>query len=79
MSEQEAKHKKFVIFIDQQKFDVEQTTLSGAQLKALAGKPGDYQLFEEVPGQPDKAISDSESVTIKDGLRFFTVPPATFG
>jgi hypothetical protein len=70
----------FVIHIDGQEFKVEQTTLSGAQLKALVHKDSTYQLFEELHGEkPDKQISDNESVTMRNGLHFYTLPPATFG
>ena len=70
----------FEIFIDGQHFRVQQTTMSGAQLKALASKDASYQLFEEIAGnQPDRAISDTEAIVIRNGLHFYTVPPATFG
>jgi len=70
----------FEIFVDGQHFRVTQTTMSGAQLKALALKDASYQLFEEVTGnQPDRPISDTEAVIIRNGLHFYTVPPATFG
>ena len=70
----------FEIHIDGQHFSVEQTTMSGAQLKALVGKDASYQLFEELSGnQPDRPILDTDAVTMKTGLHFYTVPPATFG
>ena len=58
----------------------EQSTLSGAQIKALVGKDSSYQLFQELEGNdPDKIIGDTEAVTIRNGLHFYTVPPATLG
>ncbi len=70
----------FVIHIDGEKKDVNQTTLSGAQLKALVGKDSTYQLFQELPGnEPDRLIGDTDAVQMGNGLHFYTVPPATFG
>jgi len=70
----------FVIHIDSEKKDVNQTTLSGAQLKALVGKDSTYQLFQELPGnEPDRLISDTDAIQMSNGLHFYTVPPATFG
>ena len=71
---------KFVIHIDGQEFKIEETTRSGAQLKALVHKDSTYQLFEELHGdKPDKLIQDTDSVTMQNGLHFYTVPPASFG
>lgn len=71
---------QFVIHIDGQEFKIEQTTQSGAQLKALVHKDSTYQLFEELHGdKPDQLINDTDSVTISNGLHFYTLPPATFG
>jgi hypothetical protein len=71
---------QYQIQIDDQHFAVTQSTLTGAQLKALAGKDPQYQLFLEQHGNdPDKLIGDSELVSMKNGLHFYTVPPASFG
>ena len=70
----------FVIHIDGQQFKVESPTMSGAQLKALVQKDATYQLFEELKGNdPDRLISDTEAITMANGLHFYTVPPATLG
>ncbi len=71
--------KSFVIFIDDQQYHTEQSTMTGAAIKALAGKDASYQLFEEREGGEDQQIADDKSVAIKDDMRFYTVPPATFG
>jgi len=73
-------HQKFNIFIDAVRYTVTQTSMTGAQLKALAGKDAQYQLYLEEHGdQPDKLIGDDQSVAIRDGMHFYAVPPATFG
>ena len=70
----------FVIHIDGLEFKVQETTESGAQLKQLAAKDASYQLFlEERDKNPDKLIGDTNSVTMENGLHFYTMTPATFG
>lgn len=71
---------QFQIHVDGQHFTVHQSSMTGAQIKALVGKDAQYQLFEEVPGNAeDKLIGDTDSVSIKNGLHFYTVASASFG
>lgn len=72
---------KHRIHVDGVPFTVTQTSLSGAQIKALVNKDAQYQLFQEVPGDgEDKLIGDNASVAITDNtLHFYTVPSASFG
>jgi len=70
--------KHFEIFVDGKKHTVETPYLNGAQIKSLGSVPSEYQLFLEQPGD-DKQVSDSESVQLKNGMHFYSVPPATFG
>ena len=70
---------KFVIHIDGQNYDVTQKTLMGAQIKALAHKDAQYQLFLEKGNKPDRLIGDNDTVQMENGLHFYTVPPASFG
>lgn len=70
----------FVIHIDEKEFKVDKAYMSGAELKALVGKDSTYQLFQELPrNEPDRLISDTDSVKMGNDLHFYTVPPATFG
>lgn len=71
---------KFQIFVDGQHFTVSQTAMTGAQIKGLVGKDAQYKLFLEEQGNaPDREIGDNESVTIREGMHFYTVPAASFG
>lgn len=71
---------KFEIHVDGQKFTVDKSSMTGAELKALASKDQAYQIYREGHGQEaDALIGDTEGVPIKSGLHFYTVPPATFG
>lgn len=75
----EKKH-GFTIFIDAVKYQVDKTSMTGAEIKALAHIDANYQLYLEEHGdQPDKPISDMESVAIKENMHFYAIPPATMG
>lgn len=73
--------KKYIFFVDAKRFETDQASLTGAAIKAQAGVQATYQLFEEEHGDnPDKAISDADSVDLSHGAKhFYAVPPATFG
>ena len=72
--------KEVVIHIDNVQHKVSVNGMTGAQLKALAGKDASYQLFlEEQGNDPDRLINDTQSITLKNGMHFYTVPPATLG
>lgn len=81
MSEHEHRQHDNKFFVDAKPFETDQTALTGAQIKARAGVPAEYQLFLEEEGdKPDRAISDGESINLQgEPKHFFAVPPATFG
>lgn len=68
--------RKINIQIDRVHYQVEASSMTGAQLRALpaAPIPPDRDLFLVVPGGSDKKISDDESVPLHNGARFFTAP-----
>ena len=80
MSEHE---KQFHFFVDAKRYETEKSSLTGIEIKTIAGVNPTYQLFLEEEGDtPDKPISDSETVTMKEGEKtrhLYAVPPATFG
>ncbi len=67
---------QFQIQIDRVHFTVTQPQMTGAQLRAVPPTPigADRDIFEVVPGGPDRKIGDSTLVEMKNGLRFFTAP-----
>jgi hypothetical protein len=69
-------HHEFHIQIDRVHYEVEADHLTGAQLRQLPKPPtgSDRDLFEVVPGSPDRKIGDADVVKMHDGLRFFTAP-----
>lgn len=64
------------IQIDRVHYQVEVSSMTGAQLRALPATPiaPDRDLFLVVPGGSDKKIADDESVSLHNGARFFTAP-----
>lgn len=68
--------KEFRIQIDRDHYTVTQPTMTGNQLRNLPAKPIgiDRDLFEVIPGQPDRKIGEADVVEIRNGKRFFTAP-----
>ena len=77
----EPKIDKYIFFVDGKEIVTEHSSLNGQEIKALARIPGEYQLFLEEKGDnPDRAISDGETVALGKPIKqFYAVPPATFG
>lgn len=78
------KKQRFSYFVDKDKYESDQSTLTGAQIKAkIPNFDNSYSLFlEEAGDAPDQLINDDTSVSLekdKGPRRFYTVPPATFG
>jgi hypothetical protein len=74
------KRHEFTIFIDATKYVVDKTSMTGADIKALAHIDAQYQLYLEEQGdRPDKAITDTEAVSIREDMHFYAIPPATLG
>jgi hypothetical protein len=73
--------KKYPFFVDGKQFGSDDSSITGAGIKQIAGIPAEYQLFREEQGEtPDKPIADSEGVDLTGKEKhFFAVPPATFG
>lgn len=76
MTEAHAPLTHFNIQIDRQHYVVELAEMTGAQLRTVPATPipADRDLFEVVPGNPDRKIADTDVVQIHNGLRFFTAP-----
>lgn len=70
---------EFAIFVDEVRYEVNDRQRTGAEIKSLAGRPPEYQLFLERPGYPDQLIDDQQSIMLKNGEHFHTIPPAQFG
>ncbi len=69
-------HNLFKIQIDRVHYEVAFAQMTGIQLRQVPPTPiaADRDLFEVVPGGPDRKIEDGTVVEIRNGLRFFTAP-----
>ena len=67
---------QFQIQIDRVHYTVTQPQMTGAQIRQVPPTPigPDRDLFEVVPGGTDRKIADTQTVDIRNGLRFFTAP-----
>ena len=67
---------EFNIQIDREHYKVPDGQMTGAGLRLVPPTPipADRDLFEVVPGHPDRKIEDGDVVEIRNGLRFFTAP-----
>ena len=66
----------FNIQIDREHYKVSQAQMTGAELRQVPPTPiqADRDLFEVVPGHPDRKIGNDDAVEIRNGQRFFTAP-----
>ena len=81
---QEHKKETFFYFVDNVKYEIDQSALTGAQIKAkIPNFNNSYALFLEGLGnEKDVLVTDDTSVSLekdKGPRRFYLVPPATFG
>lgn len=68
-------HEKWSILIDKKQYFAEKNPMRGAELKALAGISGDFDIFKVVPGQGDDIkVDDAQEVELKNGDHFYSVP-----
>lgn len=70
------KPSKYQIQIDRVHYTVDDESMTGTQLRTVPDPDiaADRDLFEVVPGDPDRKIELTDSVEIKNGKRFFTAP-----
>lgn len=76
LSEDTPRPSIFHIQIDREHYEVSEAEMSGAQLRQVPPTPipPERDLFEVVPGHPDRKIENDDVVEIRNGLRFFTAP-----
>ena len=68
------------IFINDEHFKIDSESLTGRELKELAGIPAANLLFRDLPGQQeDPPVRDDEPVDLKSGNRFYDMPQGNFG
>ncbi len=71
----EKNEEKVSIIIDKKQHFAPSKTMTGAQLKVLGGVSTVYDLFKDAPGHgDDDKIGDSQSIELKNGDHFYSVP-----
>lgn len=72
---------KYSYFLDGTKIDTDSSSITGAEVRAkLPPEKSGYALYLEGHGNdPDKLVNDADSFSLDKKLRFYSVPPATFG
>lgn len=72
--------KKFNIFINDTRYPVEAPTMTGRQLKELAGIAEENQLFLDAPGHgDDPQVFEDVPFELKSGMKFYDVPVGNLG
>ena len=77
--------KPIKILINNKPFNAPKSSMTGHEIKTLAGETLDYLLVlvvkdpDPVAGGDDQIINDDKVVALKSGMRFRVVNPATFG
>ena len=56
--------KKYELFVDGDKYEWEKSTISGAELRVLAGIPDSAEIFLKVPGKPDDVVTNDTVVDL---------------
>ena len=80
MVAEDGHHAQHKLIVDQHPFTWPEATITGAQIKALAGVDPSYGVWQEVPGgKIDPEIADNQSVDLsKPGTeKFFTAKKQT--
>jgi hypothetical protein len=60
-----SKSKNFQLFVDGEKYEWEKPTISGLELRSLAGIPDNAEIFQHVPGKPDLPIANTTVVDLE--------------
>ena len=61
---------------DQRKLEFNQDQVTGRQIKEAAGVPLDYDLAAKIEGKLE-LVTNGETVTIKNGEHFVSLPPGS--
>ena len=59
-----SKPEQFLILVDNDKYEWDRPTITGAQLRVLAAVPENVQIFLHVPGKPDEEIQNGTVVDL---------------
>lgn len=71
--------KPIEIEINGKNYAVPKASMTGEEIKRLAGGPLDYMLILVGASENDRQVADGESVSLEAGMRFRILNPSTFG
>ncbi len=74
----EPERHEITIYVNNQPFRTTEHELTGAQIKALAGIPAEYELFR-VEGQNSVPVGNDERVRLHENEHFRAIPSGSFG
>lgn len=72
--------KNTFVFVDGDKYEWDKETITGAELRLLAGVPESAEIFQQVPGQPDIQVENDTTVNLEEHhgpARFSTQSPGS--
>lgn len=68
------------IFINDKPYKAPKPIMSGSEIKILGNIPPQNKLYKEIPGShPDEPIGDEQQIALKNGDKFYDLPPGTVG
>lgn len=57
---------KYQLFVDGDKYEWEKSTISGKELRVLAGIPDSAEIYMKVPSKPDVEVSNDTVIDLED-------------
>lgn len=77
---QEEKKEGVVVFFNKQRMVAPKETMTGAELREFFKVPTENKLFKEEPGKAaDTVITPDMIVDLKNGDKFYDLPPGRVG
>jgi hypothetical protein len=69
---------EFTVIINNRPYLTAAHVLTGTEIKALAGLPVDYELYQ-IRGSESVPVSNEQEIHIHEGIQFRAIPAGTFG
>jgi hypothetical protein len=80
MTEERKARKEVVVFFNDQRIVAPKETWTGAELRDFFKVPSQNRLYKEEPGKhPDTLITPEMTVHLKNGDKFYDLPPGIKG
>ena len=55
---------RFLLFVDGDKYEWEEPTITGSELRMLAAIPQNAEIYLKVPGKPDEPVGNETTVDL---------------